>query len=362
MNARPAEIISTQSNLRERLPTYSRSDASLLREIFSHARRWEIKGSSSSFWFELRRALPQIATERVSIVIGGRIGELDLTSTKLESIGELDWSDYLGSARLTAWTLVHRRAMTRLARVFESVLLPQALLHTQATTASDLLAVGFVLGDESGISDSGVLQIDPALLRNLLTRPHETIVERAGINRFRELDAALKLRARGPELKLDLLRSLECGDVIVLGDRRTAFTQLHLAASTDERRGWSASWNEGRVHIEALASSTLDDSWSKAMNETLDEIPPADTETQTTTVDPLAELPMRIDFTLGETLVPLGKLSAFEPGYVFDLANDLENARVGIRANGKSIGHGRLVAIGDTLGVQLEGWEVDGLQ
>lgn len=357
MNARSAENIPAHSNLREHLPVYSHDDASLLRELFSSSRRWVVKSSTSSFWFELRRATATARTERVSIVIDGRIGELILTSTNLDPIGELDWSDYVGSARLTAWTLAHRQAMTRFARVFGSVLLPQALLDAQSVVANDLLAVGFVLGDENGVSDSGTLQLDRTLLHALLARPHEIKVNQYVL---RELEAPLKLNARGPRLDLAQLRTLECGDVIVLGDRRTAFDNLHLATEADGNRGWSASWNDGRVRIEAPASWTIDDSWSKPMNETPDDVMPG--ETESTGVDALSNLPMRIDFTLGEILVPLGKLSAFEPGYVFDLANDLENARVGIRANGKRIGHGRLVAIGDTLGVQLEGWEVDGLQ
>ena len=78
--------------------------------------------------------------------------------------------------------------------------------------------------------------------------------------------------------------------------------------------------------------------------------------------DPLAQLPVRIDFTLGEIELPLAKLSQLEPGYVFHLVDNLDTARIGISANGRRVGNGRIVAVGDTLGVQLEGWESDGLQ
>jgi type III secretion protein Q len=38
---------------------------------------------------------------------------------------------------------------------------------------------------------------------------------------------------------------------------------------------------------------------------------------------------------------------------VFELPSPLENASVVIKANGTPIGRGELVAVGDTLGVQL---------
>jgi type III secretion protein Q len=49
----------------------------------------------------------------------------------------------------------------------------------------------------------------------------------------------------------------------------------------------------------------------------------------------------------------VGDLAALKPGYVFELAARLEDAPVVIRANGVAVGRGELVAVGDTLGVQL---------
>jgi type III secretion protein Q len=365
MTALAAETISapTAAGLRGRLPGYAVDNVPLLRQLFERPRRWTISGSSSSFWFEPRLAEPRPAGERIGIVINGRPGELLLTAGLPDAIGELDWSDYAGTARLTAWTLAHRRPMTRLARVFESILLPQSLVDAGAPVTKGLLAIGFRLGDDQGIDDEGVLRIEPCLLRRLLDRAGSGNPAPVRRPAWRHLSATIRLSARGPQLSVSELRALESGDVLLLGERSCAFSNLHVIPDTgDVIGGWAASWNDGRVRIDAPASWTIDDSRSNEMNDTTENAPDPQNDPAQAPIDPLAQLPLRIDFTLGETSIPLAKLASFEPGYVFDLASHLDNARVGIRANGKHIGHGRLVAIGDTLGVQLEGWEVDGLQ
>ena len=73
-------------------------------------------------------------------------------------------------------------------------------------------------------------------------------------------------------------------------------------------------------------------------------------------------IPVSLDFDLGNLAVPLGELATLKPGYVFELPGSLERLRVAIRANGTRIGHGELVAVGDVLGVQLLSLDVDGLR
>lgn len=67
----------------------------------------------------------------------------------------------------------------------------------------------------------------------------------------------------------------------------------------------------------------------------------------------LADVPVRLDFEVGSIAVPLGQLASLKPGYVFKLRGRPEGVPVIIRANGTQIGHGELVAIGDSLGVQI---------
>ena len=70
----------------------------------------------------------------------------------------------------------------------------------------------------------------------------------------------------------------------------------------------------------------------------------------------IEQLPVQLRFELGEVELSIAELSALQPGYVFPLASRLEGANVAIRANGRHVGRGEVVAVGDTLGVRLLAW------
>ncbi|HST44114.1 MAG TPA: type III secretion system cytoplasmic ring protein SctQ, partial [Luteimonas sp.] len=72
--------------------------------------------------------------------------------------------------------------------------------------------------------------------------------------------------------------------------------------------------------------------------------------------DPARNLPVRIEFEIGQLELALGELADLQPGYVFALPSHLEGANVVIRANGRATGRGEVVAVGDTLGVRLLSW------
>jgi type III secretion protein Q len=76
----------------------------------------------------------------------------------------------------------------------------------------------------------------------------------------------------------------------------------------------------------------------------------------------VGSIPVRIEFAIGEITLPFGELERIEPGYVFELGRAIDGASVDIRANGRRIGRGQIVAIGDTLGVRITDCGADGLQ
>jgi type III secretion protein Q len=67
----------------------------------------------------------------------------------------------------------------------------------------------------------------------------------------------------------------------------------------------------------------------------------------------LDQLPIRLVFELGRLDVPLTELRRLAPGYVLPLAKPSDSA-VDLVANGRRIGHGSLVKIGDSVGVRVE--------
>ena len=351
------------NGLRGRIPALSGDAAGLLGELFARPRRWLFAQGGASFWLELRIAPRACAGERVELTVNGRPLQLLLQTSRPAPIGELDWSDYADAARLTAWGMAHHATLARLARAFDAIILPQAMAAADAPAPpAMLMALGFRIGEGDDVLDEGVLHAEPVTLRRLLGASEVTTADTRIPPALQALPTSLRICARGPHLRVEQVRALEAGDVLVLGERQQVFSHLHLVASDAGASGWKACWTNGDLRIDAVAVETMDDLRSNPMNETEQNDNPGTDAADAASGDPLAQLPLRIDFTLGEVSIPLAQLSTLAPGYVFALADNIEHARVGIRANGRRIGHGRLVAIGDTLGVQLEGWDADGLQ
>jgi type III secretion protein Q len=67
----------------------------------------------------------------------------------------------------------------------------------------------------------------------------------------------------------------------------------------------------------------------------------------------LAQLPIRVVFELGRLDLPLAEIRRFAPGHLLPLARPSESA-VDIVANGRKLGYGSLVKIGDSIGVRIE--------
>lgn len=65
------------------------------------------------------------------------------------------------------------------------------------------------------------------------------------------------------------------------------------------------------------------------------------------------ELELGLSFELGEQTLTLGELEAIGPGYVFRLAQPVADTQIGIRVNGRVVGNGQLVSLGDVLGVRV---------
>ena len=64
------------------------------------------------------------------------------------------------------------------------------------------------------------------------------------------------------------------------------------------------------------------------------------------------ELPIELVFELGRQTIALSELKAIVPGYTFNLEKDLSQP-VTIRANGQTVGSGKLVQVDDRIGVRV---------
>lgn len=64
-------------------------------------------------------------------------------------------------------------------------------------------------------------------------------------------------------------------------------------------------------------------------------------------------LGVSVEFVLGNHFLSLQELESLHEGYVFELPG-LSVDSVGLRINGRDVGRGRLVRVGDHLGVIVE--------
>jgi type III secretion protein Q len=160
-----------------------------------------------------------------------------------------------------------------------------------------------------------------------------------------DLDLHASLRVAAAALSLGSLRALAPGDVVLVEQvclpEGTAVLVIaeHLVAHasvapdgcrliTRPARGRATPWEWSMEdHIDPTKSSRLDDAAVDA-------------------------IPVRVVFELGRVELPLKELAALAPGALVPLARPLDEA-LDVVANGRRIGHGTLVRIGESLGVRI---------
>lgn len=156
----------------------------------------------------------------------------------------------------------------------------------------------------------------------------------------------VQIRAGTQQLSLGELKGLRPGDVILVerfGDH-DAFATLgnHLAATLDRREdgfvftsGWKplkTSWEFSAMTQETPSSEELES---------------------------LADLPIELVFEIGRAEFPLNEIAAMGEGTVLH-ANPSLASPVSILANGRLIGKGELIRIGEGLGVRVVRLSTDG--
>jgi flagellar motor switch/type III secretory pathway protein FliN len=66
----------------------------------------------------------------------------------------------------------------------------------------------------------------------------------------------------------------------------------------------------------------------------------------------IQEIPIQLVFQVGESQITFGELNQIQPGYIFEPGLNLDKPVI-IRANGKTVGMGELVEIGDRIGIRV---------
>lgn len=166
---------------------------------------------------------------------------------------------------------------------------------------------------------------------------------------FGDLPIPVSVRLGDVSLTLAEVKSLEPGD-IVLHDPVSADPSLRSLAIGDI---WiaAARAETGRVRLATPFRTLPPPPESATMSEFEPRASALAGPDATAEID-LDQLPVRLVFEAGRTEIPLRELRSLGVGHIFELGRDAADP-VDIMANGKRIGIGELVRIGDELGIRV---------
>jgi type III secretion protein Q len=163
------------------------------------------------------------------------------------------------------------------------------------------------------------------------------------------LAVTMRLCVDSIDLTLAELRTLRAGDIVLPENQRQPGRIIGVVAEhlrcEIERAGERFRLVSSPVHARAHArgewfmqhpADAIDTSQRASIDEGL-----------------LEQLPVRLVFEVGRLDLPLTELRRLAPGYLLPLTRPTESA-VDVMANGRKIGQGSLVKIGDSIGVRVE--------
>jgi type III secretion protein Q len=345
-------------SLRGRVPALSRSAVEALRGFFARKRHWLLRDGG---------VLRLDAANRGGGTPGGDTFALDADGTRLalrfapgtDDAGSdgLRWNDHLGRSRVLAWSLAHEARLMRLSEALGVSLLPVADgSNEDAPGGGDGVWLDFTIDDYAddeaqtpSMRTRGALRVPAAWLARLAEHADATPVDETPVpGHWRRLPAMVSIAFTIPALSGRDWRSLRPGDAIVVG-RSVRPPPLQAQAAG---RAWPLAATSNGWRVEGAAQPLPPNPPSPPEKKMSNN----DDNAATAVEDPARNLPVRVEFEIGQVELSLGELADLQPGYVFALPSQLEGANVVIRANGRASGRGEVVAVGDTLGVRLLSW------
>ena len=333
--------------LRSRLPTLATPAAALLRKTFAQPLQWR----EGDLVLSLAHASPT-PPEAAQIESPHGLARLWVASSSWrDDAGDRPWQDYEGDSRSLAWALTHETLLRKLGTLLGCEFGVKRLIGSSSNSP---LALRWMLR-ENDQHAGGWLQAEPDLwLQHWLPLARPVIRPSAFV--AASLPAHLSIELPMPGFPVADLAASGAGDVLVLGARSRVWSSLNLRHGEHHR--WLASWDRGVLRVLGPMNPKpyLEE---PAMSQ---DVPPEATPSNAPQASAVDSMNVDLSFMLGNLKLSVGELANLSPGYIFDLPNRLEQAQVLIQAGGRTIGRGELVAIGETLGVQISELKLDGLQ
>ncbi len=264
-------------------------------------------------------------------------------------LGDRVWHQYEGENRLLAWALAHETFLQHLSLLLNDVCTPNAISEETPSLPNEedtlLCQWHFTAGSDSL---SGRFYWMAEHWERVATNPLWQQPSSHSRPAWRSrLSVPCRLRLKGYRYDRDEVRQFDPGDcLMVTGTFRTGLA-LHLQP-LHSPHFWKADIQTGQLIVKQGPETEREITEPSSL---------ADTQPNG---GPTPGLEVELTFELGGVTLPLETVERLQSGYVMELPEQLDQSRVKVRANGTCIGSGRLVTIGDHLGVQLIDLSNDG--
>ena len=166
------------------------------------------------------------------------------------------------------------------------------------------------------------------------------------------LPLSLSLCAGRESFPVAILREAEPGDVL----RFSCPAQPALTLEVNGRALWTASLAAGKIILEGVLNKIPEEAAMSALPENTGASAAAPNAPGLSRED-IDALEITLSLELDERSITIGELAALGPGQILDTKASLETP-VTIKAGGKAVGKGRLVEVGDCLGVLIASLEL----
>jgi type III secretion protein Q len=316
-----------------RLPSVSAAEARLARTVFDHRfTPWvdALLASRAQHAGAAPRLQPGLGSVGLVAQLVGQHGELELTAPASS------WPALELAAGLPDAALARDVADALLAEPLALLAswLPGLALRAVRTRPAAAAPVELCWGEWR----VGLKAIDEGMARQIGSQMRRAVA--ADLAPLRGLRLPSRLRLARREMALDDLRSLAPGDVLACTTRPAdGPLRCHLLIGLG-------------TFMQATAETDLD-----SVDVTLSETPVLDHEPGSSApleAGSIGALNVPVSFEIDSARVGLDELAAFGAGSVITLDAPVQDALVRLVCFGQVVGVGRLVAVGDCLGVRIE--------
>jgi type III secretion protein Q len=330
------------------LPTIAAVDVALLNALYRHRRPLEAQVAGYKVAIQvIERATAEPNDHTFRLSLAGRRAFMRATVKLVDACARsLDVTsfDRLGPRQAA---LVLEMALLQAIKAIEAKLRADIRIEERIETADSddtLVPLHFRIVGGADINGTIELSIDRKSAAAVAAALDGIVAPNDAMDR---LPIPVRLCRAGCDLPLGELRTLRPGDVILPDSH--AKQQSAIIAVVGEHMPFETEGVAAGFRLASMiARSRTNSAGEWFMQQPTDVLQrPSDDAAG------LEQLPVRVVFEIGRLELPLADIRRLAPGYVLPLTKPVDSA-VDIVANGRKIGQGSLLKIGDSIGVRVE--------